>query len=105
MSRISIRTRSPKLMKGVDGLPSRRVSTVRASAKQEAPSDVSSLATVPSAFRAKLPKAPAATAVTPDRPATATGVMRVMFVPSPSCPYPFQPHVQTVPSAFSATVW
>src|SRR5690606_32310826 len=46
-SSISMRTTSPKRMKGVLGLPSRRVSTVRCSAKQLAPLLVSSLATVP----------------------------------------------------------
>ncbi len=40
-SSISMRTTSPKLMNGVLGLPSRSVSTVRRSAKQEAPRLVS----------------------------------------------------------------
>ena len=44
---ISMRTRSPNLRNGVDGLPSRSVSTVRCSARHEAPFAVSSFAIVP----------------------------------------------------------
>src|SRR3954451_7553039 len=44
-------------------------------------------------------------AVTLVSPATCTGDGRVVVVPSPSSPYPFQPQVQTVPSARRATLW
>ena len=40
---------------------------------------------------------------TPVNPLTCTGVCRSVVVPSPNCPFAFQPHAQTVPSDFNAT--
>ena len=34
---------------------------------------------------------------------TCTGVVRLVVVPSPSCPYALLPHAHTVPSPFSAS--
>src|SRR5690606_9386571 len=50
-SSISMRTRSPKDMNGVFGAPCSNASTVRLSAKQDAPSEVSLLAIVPEPTR------------------------------------------------------
>src|SRR5262249_54568136 len=36
---------------------------------------------------------------------TWTGVKRLVLVPSPSCPLPLAPQLQTVPSVFSARLW
>ncbi len=44
----------------------------------------------------------AAIAVTPLNPLTETGVLRLVFVPSPSCPTEFVPQAFTVPSLFKA---
>src|SRR6516225_6545417 len=54
--------------------------------------------TVPSLFSARLCSPPAATAITPFRFCTCTGVSRSLMVPSPSWPLPFQPQAQTVRS-------
>ena len=43
-----------------------------------------------------------AIAITFAMPVTLTGVDRFVVVPSPSTPNLFQPHIQTVPSLFSA---
>ena len=48
---------------------------------------------------------PAATAIASTMPATRTGALRSSAVPSPSWPYSFCPHAQTLPSARTASVW
>ena len=48
---------------------------------------------------------PAAMAVTPVSPATRTGSVRVVSVPSPSAPDSLLPQAQTVPSFSSASEW
>src|SRR3990167_3763647 len=59
--------------------------------------------TVPSDFTARLCcKYPQATAMTPLRLLTCTGVLLSVVVPSPNWPYSLLPHAQTVPSDFTA---
>ena len=59
--------------------------------------------TLPSAVRAIDVSAPAAIATTLLTPSAITG-SGVDDVSDPSCPESFEPHVQTEPSAFNATV-
>lgn len=47
---------------------------------------------------ARLCKSPEETAMIPASPLTWTGTVRTVFVPSPSSPKKFDPHVQAVPS-------
>src|SRR5438309_1530225 len=60
---------------------------------------------VPSVFSARLWDSPAATAVTPLRVLTCTGVERLVLVPSPNCPHVLSPQAQTVASFLSARLW
>lgn len=39
------------------------------------------------------------------RPETVTGVLRLVVVPSPSCPVRLSPQARTVPSVFKARLW
>ena len=48
---------------------------------------------------------PAATWVIPVSPATWTGSLRLVVVPSPSWPCPLDPQAQTVPSDRTARAW
>src|SRR5262249_31600268 len=59
-------------------------------------------ATVPPESSAQVRYSPAAIAVTPVRPETATGVVREVVVPSPSWPNTLSPQQRTVPAASSA---
>ncbi len=61
--------------------------------------------TVPFASSARLWRAPAEIARTPDSPWTATGTALSLVPPSPSWPTPPAPHATTVPSASSARLW
>src|SRR5215472_8775742 len=48
---------------------------------------------------------PAATAITPERLLTCTGVLLFVVLPLPSSPFAFSPQAQTVPSLFTARLW
>src|SRR5437588_700309 len=60
---------------------------------------------VPSLRNAMLCPPPPASDVVLEEFEVATGELRLLVVPSPSCAVEFSPHAQTVPSSFSARLW
>ena len=62
--------------------------------------------TPPAVVSAQVWKSPAETAATPPvRPVTSTGVLRCVFVPSPSWPLPLNPQHLTPPAVVRAQMW